>query len=149
LFFPTILKEFGWTRASLAAAFSLYTLVYTGCGFLSGRLTDRWGPRRVVALGGLLAGPRSTGEMPGSWAVASCFPAIVGDFFGREYAGALTGMIFALGGPAVALGPVVAGWIYDRTGAYFVAFLLSALANAAALGILAFARAPAKRHAVD
>jgi MFS family permease len=75
-------------------------------------------------------------------AAAICFPAIVGDFFGREHAGALTGIIFAMGGPAVALGPVVAGWIYDRTGGYYLAFLLSAMVSAASLVILIFARAP-------
>lgn len=386
VFFPAILTEFGWTRASLAGAFSLYTLVYTGCGFLSGRLTDRWGARRVVALGGLMLGsglmllsltqsrwqlylfygliaglgmstayipcnatvvkwfvrrrgtalgfvgsgaslgifaipplaallisrygwhlsyllfgvatllllnvlarfmyrdpkelglqpddgsqpitplkPRVGGGMPGPravemdvshairtpafWcltasimatlftipipyvhlvshaqdlgfpplaastfisiiggfalvgnlslgpasdrigrkatlmiclflavlaflgfgnaqaagglyasaaafgfyygAVAICFPAIVADFFGREHAGALTGIIFALGGPTLALGPAVAGWIYDRTGGYFLAFLLSALVNAVALVILAFARAPEKHPAIS
>lgn len=386
VFFPAILKEFGWTRASLSGAFSLYTLVYTGCGFLSGRLTDYWGPRRVVALGGLMLGsglmllslthnrwqlylfygliaglgmstayipcnatvvkwfvrrrgtalglvgsgaslgifaipplaallisrygwhlsyllfgaatlvllnimarfmyrdpeelglhpdggsqpinplkPMVGGKTPGPRAVemdvsdairtpafwcltasmvaalftipipyvhlvshaqdlglppmvastfismigasalvgnlslgpasdrigrkatlgiclflavlaflgfgkaqtasglyaaaaafglyygaaAISFPAIVGDFFGREHAGALTGIIFALGGPAVALGPVVAGWIYDRTGGYYLAFLLSAVVSAAALVILVFARAPEKHPAVS
>lgn len=380
VFFPAILEELGWTRAGLAAAFSLYTLVYSGCGFLSGRLTDRWGPRRVVALGGLLLGsglmlmsqissrwqiylfygliaglgmstayvpcnatmvkwfvrrrgaalglvgsgaslgifavpplaallisrygwrlsyllfgaatlvllnglacflsrdPRELGlqpdgdlppalgsspapggnprspakdwevreaiRTPAFWcltasflaalftipiplvhlvthardlglsalvastfvsvigisalgsnltlgpasdrvgrkttfsaclllgvlsfigfgearaagglyasavafgwyygAVAVLFPAIVGDFFGRSHAGALTGVIFSLCGPVGALGPVVAGWIYDHTGGYFPAFLLSALVNAVALAIFSFAGAPEK-----
>ncbi len=56
VFFSALLKEFGWSRASLAGAFSLYTLVYSGCGFLTGRLTDRWGPRMVIAFGGTLLG---------------------------------------------------------------------------------------------
>jgi len=36
--------------------FSLYAGTYSFLGMVSGRLTDRWGPRRVVALGGLLLG---------------------------------------------------------------------------------------------
>jgi MFS family permease len=52
IFFGALLGEFGWSRASLAGAFSLYTLTYSACGLAAGRLTDRWGPRTVIALGG-------------------------------------------------------------------------------------------------
>ena len=75
-------------------------------------------------------------------AVAVLFPGLVGDFFGRANAGTLTGTIFALGGPAGALGPIVAGYIYDITRQYPLAFLLSALVNAVALGIFTLAREP-------
>ena len=73
-------------------------------------------------------------------AVAVLFPGLVGDFFGRANAGTLTGTIFALGGPAGALGPIVAGYIYDITRQYPLAFLLSALVNAVALGIFSVDR---------
>ncbi|HXG03028.1 MAG TPA: MFS transporter [Candidatus Binatia bacterium] len=53
LFFAALLDEFGWSRASLAGAFSLYTFAYCLFGFPAGRLTDRWGPRPVIAAGGL------------------------------------------------------------------------------------------------
>lgn len=56
IFFSAMLDELSWSRASLAGAFSLYSLVYVGLSFWSGRLTDRIGPRRVVALGGLFLG---------------------------------------------------------------------------------------------
>ncbi|MBI1959695.1 MAG: MFS transporter, partial [Candidatus Rokubacteria bacterium] len=52
VFFAALLDEFGWSRASLAGAFSLYAFTYSGCGVLAGRLTDRLGPRVVIALGG-------------------------------------------------------------------------------------------------
>lgn len=52
VFFSAMLVELGWSRAGLAGAFSLYSLVYIGLSFTSGRLTDRLGPRWVVALGG-------------------------------------------------------------------------------------------------
>ena len=70
------------------------------------------------------------------------FPGVIGDYFGRANAGALTGIIFALGGPAGALGPIVAGYIYDITREYSLAFLLSALVNALALGIFILAKEP-------
>ena len=58
VFFSAMLQELGWSRASLAGAFSLYSLVYIGLSSYSGRLTDRLGPRWVIALGGcFLGGP--------------------------------------------------------------------------------------------
>jgi OFA family oxalate/formate antiporter-like MFS transporter len=119
-------------KAALGICLFLAVLAFLGFG-------------NAQAASGLYASAAAFGFYYG--AVAICFPAIVSDFYGREHAGALTGLIFALGGPAVALGPVVAGWICDRTGGYFLAFLLSALVNAAALVIFAFAKAPA-RHTV-
>jgi MFS transporter, OFA family, oxalate/formate antiporter len=56
VFFAALLDEFGWSRAQLAGAFSLYTLVYCVAAFPAGRLTDRWGPRPVIAAGAILLG---------------------------------------------------------------------------------------------
>jgi MFS transporter, OFA family, oxalate/formate antiporter len=56
VFFAALLAEFHWSRASLSGAFSLYTLVYSAFGLVTGRLTDRYGPRAVVASGGVLLG---------------------------------------------------------------------------------------------
>ncbi len=56
VFFSAMLDELGWSRAKLAGAFSLYSLVYIGLSYAAGRLTDRLGPRRVIALGGWFLG---------------------------------------------------------------------------------------------
>jgi len=56
VFFSALLEEFGWSRVSLAGAFSLYAFAYCMFGFPAGRLTDRWGPRRVIAVGGVFLG---------------------------------------------------------------------------------------------
>jgi OFA family oxalate/formate antiporter-like MFS transporter len=56
VFFSALLDEFGWGRAELAGAFSLYIVVYCVAGFPAGRLTDRWGPRPVIAAGAVLLG---------------------------------------------------------------------------------------------
>jgi sugar phosphate permease len=56
VFFAMMLQDLGWSRASLAGALSLYSLVYIGLSFYSGRLTDRIGSRWVIALGGLCLG---------------------------------------------------------------------------------------------
>jgi MFS family permease len=79
--------------------------------------------------------------------VSVIFPAMVADFFGRAHAGSLVGLVFGLAGPTAALGPVGAGWIYDRLGSYAVACWISAAANLVALALLAFARAPRARAA--
>jgi MFS transporter, OFA family, oxalate/formate antiporter len=56
VFFSALLEEFGWSRAVLSGAFSLYAFGYSGFAFVSGWLTDRWGPRAVIATGGIFLG---------------------------------------------------------------------------------------------
>lgn len=60
-------------------------------------------------------------------------PALVGDYFGRDHAGAIVGRIFATAGSLAAVGPYVAQLLFDASGSYRVAFLLCAGANAAAV----------------
>src|SRR5262249_32888371 len=51
VFFPALVEEFGWSRASLSGVFSLYAVVYSAFALVAGRLTDRWGPGAVIAAG--------------------------------------------------------------------------------------------------
>ena len=56
VFFKPVLTEFGWTRTDVSVAFSL---AFLGSGFLgifTGRLCDRFGPRIIVTVCGLLLG---------------------------------------------------------------------------------------------
>jgi MFS family permease len=123
-----------------------------------GSLSDRIGRRPAIGIGLVLQilaflGLAAAGALPGLFAasiafgfsygaVASLFPAIVADFFGRERAGGLVGLLFAMSGSMSALGPLCAGFIYDRTGSYGPAWVASAALNVAALGLLAWARPP-------
>jgi MFS family permease len=66
--------------------------------------------------------------------VTALFPAIIGDFFGRMAVGSIVGFIFALAGSPAAFGPLIAGYVYNVTGSYSIAFNLSAVLNIAALG---------------
>jgi len=74
--------------------------------------------------------------------VSVLFPVIVTDFFGREHAGSLVGLLFAITGAMAALGPLGAGFIYDRLGSYALAWWLSAAFNVLALALLAFTHPP-------
>jgi len=56
VFFRALLEEFGWGRARLSGVFSLYAFLYGALGVAAGRLTDWWGPRAVIAFGGLFLG---------------------------------------------------------------------------------------------
>jgi MFS transporter, OFA family, oxalate/formate antiporter len=56
VFFKPLLNEFGWTRAVTSGAYSLNLVLGGGFGILAGRLSDRFGPRLILTLGGLLVG---------------------------------------------------------------------------------------------
>ena len=56
VFFPTILGEFKWTRASTAGIFSLHLISYGLISPISGRLADKFGPRRVIPVGAVIMG---------------------------------------------------------------------------------------------
>jgi MFS family permease len=54
VFLVALLREFGWSRSVLAGAFSIFTLVSGGAGPVLGALADRFGPRRLILIGGVL-----------------------------------------------------------------------------------------------
>ncbi len=90
-------------------------------------------------------------ETSGLWLAALVFgvsygggvvllPALCGDLFGRAHVASVVGVIFAVAGAPAALGPWFAGWLYDISGHYQGAFLLSAAMNGCAfLGTLLLA----------
>ena len=54
VFLVALLREFGWSRSVLAGAFSIFTLVSGSAGPVLGTLADRFGPRRLILIGGVL-----------------------------------------------------------------------------------------------
>jgi OFA family oxalate/formate antiporter-like MFS transporter len=56
LFVPEIQKTFGWQRAAIQTAFTLFILTQTWLTPLEGYLIDRFGPRIIVLIGGFLTG---------------------------------------------------------------------------------------------
>jgi len=56
VFFKPVLAEFGWTRAMISGAYTLYQALHGFLYIFAGRLTDRFGPRLVVTICGLFFG---------------------------------------------------------------------------------------------
>jgi OFA family oxalate/formate antiporter-like MFS transporter len=56
LFVNPIADKFGWTRAAIQVAFTIFVLTETWLVPIEGYLVDRFGPRPVVLVGGLFCG---------------------------------------------------------------------------------------------
>lgn len=56
VFFKSVQTEFNWTRAETSAAYSLNVLIVGILSIITGRLTDRFGPRIVATFSGLFIG---------------------------------------------------------------------------------------------
>jgi OFA family oxalate/formate antiporter-like MFS transporter len=55
-FVPEVQKKFGWDRASIQIAFTLFVLFETWLVPIEGWFVDKYGPRIVIFIGGLLCG---------------------------------------------------------------------------------------------
>ena len=56
VFFNPMLAEFGWSRAVLSGSFTFNYFVYGFANILAGRMADRFGPRIVISICGILLG---------------------------------------------------------------------------------------------
>jgi len=54
MFFPTLLDDLHWSRAQLAFVFTVSWWVSSITALVVGVIVDRYGPRLVMAVGGLL-----------------------------------------------------------------------------------------------
>ena len=56
VFFKPLLDDFGWTRAMTSGAFSLFMVFHGLLYIVTGRLSDRFGPRVVMTVCGFFLG---------------------------------------------------------------------------------------------
>jgi OFA family oxalate/formate antiporter-like MFS transporter len=56
VFFTPLLKDFGWSRAVTSGAYSLNLIVFGIFSVITGRINDKFGPRLVVTICGVLIG---------------------------------------------------------------------------------------------
>jgi len=103
VFFRPILNEFGWTRAMTSGAFSLSSISMGVLGIAMGGLNDKFGPRIVMSVCGLLLGIGYLlmSQLEALWQLYLFYGIILG-----------TGM----GGGFVPLMTTVARWFDQRRG---------------------------------
>jgi len=85
-FVPDIQKKFGWDRASIQWAFTLFVLFETWLVPIEGWFVDKYGPRLVVLAGGILCGA--------GWAINSHATSLSGYYFGMIMAGIGAGAVY-------------------------------------------------------
>ncbi len=74
---------------------------------------------------------------------------ISGQYFGRSNFPAIYGVLQAFTATGGVVGPLFAGWIFDTTGSYFIAFASGAILMATSLPLVLLARNPQKQSATE
>jgi OFA family oxalate/formate antiporter-like MFS transporter len=85
-FVPDIEKKFGWDRASIQWAFTLFVLFETWLVPVEGWFVDKYGPSLVVLAGGILCGA--------GWAINSYATSLSGFYLGMIVAGIGAGAVY-------------------------------------------------------
>ena len=153
--------DLGLSRTQGALSVSIIGLFALMGSISLGALSDRIGRKAALALAllsqlaayllfitardaaALSAGAAAFGFFYGG--IASLFPALVGDLFGRAHAGAIGGFIFGGAGLLGGWGPAIAGYLRDVNGDYRLAFTLCAMAAVAALALFVLLPKPRQR----
>ncbi len=87
LFVPEIQQTFGWERASIQVAFTIFVLVQTWLTPIEGYFIDKYGPRFMVATGALFIGA--------AWVLNSYATTLMGFYLGAAVGGVGVGCIYA------------------------------------------------------
>ena len=56
VFFTPLHDEFGWSRMAISAAYSMGCFVSGTCAIIFGRICDKYGPREIMTIGGIVFG---------------------------------------------------------------------------------------------
>jgi MFS family permease len=158
----------GFSAVTLGWVFGLGGACTVAGNVIGGFLSDRWGREGVFALGsaigiagiaclGWLDGPEDFLLLLGYVASGvgfgmriSLLAAIPADLFSGRHLGVILGAAQGGGGLGGLIGPFLAGWLFDVTGSYKIAFTVAALAIAAS-AVGAWVAAPRRvrttRHA--
>ena len=147
LFTIPMKDSFGWSLASIQVAFTLFVLFETWLVPAEGYLVDRFGPRIVVLVGGLLAGLAwilnsyaSTlamlylAQIIGGIGAGAVYGTAVGnalkctDCFGVKYATTNAGLLYTAKGTAALLVPL-ANLLVMATGGWKIAFIIASVLN--------------------
>ncbi|MBW1775507.1 MAG: MFS transporter [Deltaproteobacteria bacterium] len=151
--------QLGWPKATAGVFLSAFTLTLSLTAIPGGWLADRFGKRQVLMIsyglstilslvcwlfvqsaGSLMILMAVFGTVYGISAGPGLWSAYVGDVFGRESIGRLFGIMTLGYGLIGGSGPLLWGWVYDVTGQYNLACLLSALCFVLVILCLVFAK---------
>ncbi len=102
LFVNPIAAKFHWTRAAIQVAFTLFVLTETWLVPFEGYLVDRFGPSRLVAIGGVLVGV--------AWAINAKASTLATLYLGGVVGGIGAGIVYG-----TAVGNALK-WFTDRRG---------------------------------
>lgn len=86
-FVPEIQKAHGWERAAIQTAFSIFVVVQTWSTPFVGAFIDRYGPRLLVLIGGVLTGL--------AWVINSYATSLPGFYVGSVIGGLGVGAVYA------------------------------------------------------
>ncbi|WP_194711954.1 oxalate/formate MFS antiporter [Noviherbaspirillum soli] len=87
LFVPEIQDKFGWARAEIQIAFTLFVLVQTWLAPIEGHFIDKFGPRVMVAFGAVMIGV--------AWVINSQATSLLGFYVGAAMGGIGVGSIYS------------------------------------------------------
>jgi MFS family permease len=156
VFFKPILKEFGWTRAMTAGAFSLCSIIQGLLGIAMGGLTDKFGPRVVMTFCGLLLGLGYLlmSQVSVVWELYFFYGVIVGAGMGGSFTplmstiarwftgrrSTMTGIVAAGTGTGALIGPIIVSRLVSTYGWRISYVILGSIVLAVALLCAQFIR---------
>jgi len=131
-FFDSLQRELGANRGSVALIFSIASFLYFGLGAISGPLADRFGPKRVAALGMVItaAGLVLASQATALWQIYAGYGIGVGAGVGFAYVPAIgtvqrwfvrqRGLASGFAVSGIGVGtlafPPLAGWLIELLG---------------------------------
>ncbi len=92
----------------------------------------------LISVGTALAGI-------GYGSLLALFPSVIADFYGVKNAGFNYGLVYTAWGVSGAIGPIIAGFVVDKTGKYDQAYMISAALLAVALIFTFFTKPVVKK----
>ena len=132
VFLKPLIAEFGWERGAISGAFSVYMVLAGTLAIFAGRLSDKYGPRIPLTLGGILYGIGFflMSQISSLWQVyliwiffmgagGGCFFVPIASSIPRWFAkkaGPATGIAVAGFGVGVMISPLLAQWLIDAYG---------------------------------
>jgi MFS family permease len=150
--------DFGIAEMTAATALGLVGGASTGGRIVMGSLSDRIGRKTSFFIAYLLMAvmmlwlikTRQPWQLYlfsvvfgfGHGSCVPLFPAVIGDWFGTKFHGSIFGMLGIGLGIGGAIGPLLAGYIFDITRSYDIAIIIGAVALFIALGCSFAIKAP-------